>query len=206
MSADPLDARIASSIHGAPSFSRTNRLVRAVWYLAWLLLASWTPPPLHAWRRVLLRAFGARIAPSARIYRNTTVWLPSNLTMGENAVLGPRANCYCQAPITLADYAIVSQGAHLCAGTHDVDDPNFQLVAKPIVLESHAWIAAEAFVGPGVHVGEGAVLGARGVAFRNLDAWTIYAGNPARPLRQRRWPSRQSAPASRTIFETSQAD
>jgi hypothetical protein len=77
------------------------------------------------------------------------------------------------------------QGAHLCTGTHDVEDADFQLVTKPIVIGANAWIAAEAFVGPGVTVGEGAVLGARAVAFRHLDAWTVYAGNPARKLRRR---------------------
>lgn len=80
----------------------------------------------------------------------------------------------------------MSQGVHLCAGTHDIDDENFQLYAEPITVAAHAWLAAEAFVGPGVTVGEGAVLGARGVAFTDLLPWTVYVGNPARELRKRR--------------------
>jgi putative colanic acid biosynthesis acetyltransferase WcaF len=79
----------------------------------------------------------------------------------------------------------VSQGAHLCTGSHDIVDPNFPLVTKPIIIEAYAWIAAEAFVGPGVTVGEGAVLGARGVTFRDLSPWTVYVGNPAKPVHQR---------------------
>lgn len=186
MAMEPLDAKVASSVFGAPSFSLANRMVRAVWSVTWLFLASWTPPPMHGWRRFLLRLFGARIAPTARVYRSTTVWLPSNLEMGAYAVLGPDVTCYCQAPILLGDFAQVAQGCHLCAGTHDVDDPNFQLITKPIVIGKRAWIAADAFVGPGVTVGEGAVLGARGVTFKNLEPWTIYAGNPVRALRRRR--------------------
>ena len=73
----------------------------------------------------------------------------------------------------------------LCASSHDVSDPRFQLVLRPITIENDAWIAAEAFVGPAVRVGAGALLGARGVAMRNLQSWTIYSGNPARPLRER---------------------
>jgi putative colanic acid biosynthesis acetyltransferase WcaF len=87
--------------------------------------------------------------------------------------------------VTLGRYAIVSQGAHLCAGTHDISDPNFQLLSKPIVVEEQAWIAADAFVGPGVVVAQGAVLGARGVAFKSLDAWSVYAGNPATFIKKR---------------------
>jgi putative colanic acid biosynthesis acetyltransferase WcaF len=89
------------------------------------------------------------------------------------------------ARITLGAYAVVSQDAALCAGTHEIDEPAMQLVVKPIRLGAHSWIAAGAFVGPGVSVGEGAVLGARGVAFKDLKAWSVYIGNPATFLRNR---------------------
>ncbi|RYH07520.1 MAG: putative colanic acid biosynthesis acetyltransferase, partial [Alphaproteobacteria bacterium] len=72
------------------------------------------------------------------------------------------------------------------AGTHDVDDPLFQLRAYPIVIGPKAWVAAESFVGPGVTVGEGAVLGARGVTVKDLPEWTVSAGNPARRIRERK--------------------
>jgi putative colanic acid biosynthesis acetyltransferase WcaF len=106
--------------------------------------------------------------------------------VAEHSTLGPGAICYCIAPVTLGPFALVSQRAHLCTGTHDVDDPHFQLVARPITIGPRAWVAAESFVGPGVTLGEGAVLGARGVAMRDLVPWTIHAGNPARELRKRR--------------------
>jgi putative colanic acid biosynthesis acetyltransferase WcaF len=116
------------------------------------------------------------------------VWLPSNLCMGARAVIGPRVNCYNQATITLGSDALISQGAYLCAGSHDVDDPHFQLITRPITIGSGAWIAAEAFLGPGASVGDGAVLGARGVAFGHLEPNLIYRGNPAQPVRERRSP------------------
>ena len=184
----PLDARKSNSVYGKPSFSLTNRAARALWQLSWGLLASWTPPPLHGWRRFLLRLFGARVAPSARIYGSARIWYPPNLVAGAHSVIGPGVICYCQDIITVEDFANVSQGAHLCAGSHDIDDPRFQLITKPITIGRHAWVAAEAFVGPGVSLGEGAVLGARGVAFGNLEAWTVYVGNPAAVVRTRRKP------------------
>ena len=101
------------------------------------------------------------------------------------ACLGPRVICYCMAPVRLGAYAVTSQGAHLCAGTHSTSDPGFPLITRPIEIGARAWVAAEAFVGPGVTVGEGAVLGARGVALRDLEPWTIYSGNPAVRVRPR---------------------
>jgi putative colanic acid biosynthesis acetyltransferase WcaF len=105
--------------------------------------------------------------------------------MGKHSSMGPGVICYNVAEITIEDFAIVSQRTHLCTGTHDFNDPAFPLRSRAIVIGSNAWIAAEAFVGPGVVVGEGAVLGARGVAAGNLDAWMVYVGNPAKPVKSR---------------------
>ena len=134
---------------------------------------------MHAWRRFLLRLFGARVASRARIYASVRIWWPGNLELGERAWLGPRVDCYNQGRIRIGARVTVSQGAHLCASTHDYDDSAFPLVLRPILIADDAWIAADAFVGPGVTIGEGAVLGARGCALRDLDSWTVYSGNPA---------------------------
>ena len=170
---------------GGPTFSRRNRAARALWIVTWKLLASWTPPPLKAWRRLLLRLFGARLHPTANVRGTTRVWWPGNLEMGPYASLGPDVICYNVARVTLEAGASVSQRAHLCSAGHDIDDIAFPLVARPIVIGRNAWVAAEAFVGPGVRIEEGAVLGARAVTVRDLAAFTVYVGNPARAVRQR---------------------
>ena len=169
----------------APSFPLRHRLYRALFIVAWTLLARWTPPPFHRWRAVLVRTFGARIAPGARIHASARIWYPANLVMEAGTILGPTAICYNIAPITIGAGATVSQGAHLCTGTHDIADPSFQLRAAPILIGEKAWVAAQAFVGPGVELGQGAVLGARAVTFSDLDPWTVHAGNPARYLKAR---------------------
>lgn len=170
---------------GAPSFSLRNRLTRALWMLTWALLASWTPPPMHRWRIALLRLFGAKIGSGCRVYRDTKVWFPPNLTMEDHAILGRGVEIYDQGPILIGSHAIISQRAFLCSGTHDISDPAFQLITRPIKIGARAWVAAEAFVGPGVTIGEGAVLAARGTAFRDLAPWTVYRGNPAEAIKSR---------------------
>lgn len=180
------DASVGSIFDGAPSFGLRHRLLRATFALVWTLAARWTPPPLHAWRAMMLRLFGAHVGRGARIYASAKVWYPPNLTLGDRAVVGPGAILYCMGPMRVGARAVISQRAHLCGGTHDVDDADFQLIARPIEVGADAWVAAEAFVGPGVTVGEGAVLGARSVAVRDLAPWTVWAGNPARQLRARK--------------------
>ncbi len=180
-----LDARAAGSLDGGPSFSLGHRLFRALWQISWLLLAAWTPPPLHRWRVFLLNLFGGQVHSTCHVYGSTRIWYPPMLRMARRAALGPRVNCYCMAQIDLGERAIVSQDASLCAGGHDIRDPHFQLTAGPITLGADVWVAAEAFVGPGVTLGEGAVLGARGVAVKDLQAWGVYAGNPCRQIQTR---------------------
>lgn len=182
---NPLSAEAARSAAGGPSFSLANRLMRVLWGISWLCLARWTPPPLHNWRRLILRLFGAKVGKGTRIYSSVNIWLPANLQIGSGSVLGPRVRCYNQGRITIGNHVTVSQDASLCASSHDFSDRHFQLQVRPIVIENHAWIAAESFVGPGVRVAEGAVLGARGVAMRNLSPWTVSSGNPAQFLRDR---------------------
>jgi len=180
-----LDAKLSKPLDGGPSYDIRHRIFRMGWNLCWALLAAWTPAPLHAWRRFLLRRFGATLSPSARVYGSAKVWYPPNLVMHDNACLGPGATCYSMATVTLEKGALVSQGAYLCCGTHDVDDAHFQLQVAPIVIGEDAWIAAEAFVGPGVTVGARAVIGARCVVFKNAESGGIYVGNPARLVRMR---------------------
>jgi len=180
-----LDYRNTNPLKGGASFPLSHRLERLAWSLVWAIAGKWTPAPFFGWRRWLAARFGARLASTARIYPGVRIWYPRNLEMAEFACLGARVNCYSMATIRLEPYALVSQDAELCAGTHDVDDDYFQLLAKPITIGKRAWVAAGAFVGPGVVVGDGAVLGARAVTVKSLAPLTIYAGNPARALRTR---------------------
>jgi len=181
-----LDAGRSKPLAGGASFSLSNRAYRAAWTVAWLVLARWTPPPLHGWRRLVARFFGARLETGARLHASTRIWYPPNLAMGRNALLGPRVNCYNQGRIEIGEEVVVSQGAHLCASSHDIADSDFQLILRPIRIEARVWIAAEAFVGPGVTVGEGAVIGARGVLLRDAEPWGVYSGNPANLIKTRR--------------------
>ena len=177
-----------NSIEG-PSFSLRNRLARVLWHITWMFLFRPTPPPMHAWRCWLLRLFGARIAPGCHVYSQVLIWAPWNLKMAAKACLGPSVNCYSIAPVILGERVVVSQGVHLCTGTHNYNLVSFPLCAKPIIIGSDAWICSEAFIGPGVIVGEGAVIGARSVVMRSQPCWMVSAGNPSRPLKPRAHPN-----------------
>lgn len=176
---DVLDAAQTRPLEGGASFSLGNRLFRVFWMTAWLVLCRFTPPPLHGWRRLVLRLFGANVAEGARVHASVRIWHPANLSLGAHALVGPGAILYNQGHIRIGARSVVSQRAHVCASSHDIRSGNFQLLLRPIVIGNECWVAAEAFVGPGVTMGDRSVLAARGVLFTDADPNAIYRGNPA---------------------------
>lgn len=166
-----------------PSFA--NKLARAAWGVVRVLLFRPTPAPMHAWRRFLLRRFGARVGSRVAVYPSAVIWAPWNLTIDAGATIGGGAIIYNVDRVTVGRYAVISQGAHLCTASHDHDSPEFELVSAPIHIDEDAWVAAEAFVGPGVTVSKSAVVGARAVVVKTVEERAIVAGNPARVIGRR---------------------
>lgn len=162
-----------------------EKAVRAIWIVVRGSLFRFSWHNWYAWRNLLLRCFGARVGASVHVRPTTRIEIPWLLTIGDYSSLGDFTVVYDLGPITIGRRVTVSQYAQLCAGTHDYTKPSLPLLRPPITIGDDAWIAACAFVGPGVSVGPGAILGACSAAFRDLEPWTIHAGTPSRPIRPR---------------------
>lgn len=163
----------------------SGELVRRVlWSLCWPGF-RFSPRLCFGWRRLFLRAFGARVGKHVHVYNTVKIYLPGNLTVGDWSAIGEHALIYNLGPVTIGSSVTVSQWVHLCAGTHDYTRADMPLLKLPITIGDEAWICADAFVGPGVIVGPGAVVAARAVALAHVPAWTVVVGNPARFLKKR---------------------
>jgi putative colanic acid biosynthesis acetyltransferase WcaF len=163
-----------------------SEMVRRVLWSVGKLFFRFSPRPAFGWRRFVLRLFGAEVGKGVHIYNTATIYFPWNLTIGNHSAIGEDAMIYNLGPITIGGGVTISQRAHLCAGTHDHADPTMPLQKPPITVEDQAWVCADAFVGPDVTISEGAVVGARAVAVKDVPAWTIVGGNPATPIKERR--------------------
>jgi putative colanic acid biosynthesis acetyltransferase WcaF len=141
---------------------------------------------MFTWRACLLKLFGARLGQKNFIYPGAKIWAPWLLKTGDVVTIADRAEVYNPGGATLEHHAIISQAAYLCGATHDCDDPSFPMTWKAIIVGPYAWVCARAIVLPGVEIGEGAVLGAGAVTSRSLEAWSVYAGNPAVKVRTRK--------------------
>jgi putative colanic acid biosynthesis acetyltransferase WcaF len=169
----------------ASPHSLKNRAIRAVWNICAALLFRPSPRIAHKYRVLILRLFGGDVDWNAHPYPKCKIWLPSNLKMGAYSALADGVDCYNVAQITLEAWSTVSQYSYLCSASHDVNHPHFPLFSKPIHVGTRAWVAARCYVGPGVTVAEGAVIGANACVYKDVAPWTIVGGNPARLIGKR---------------------
>ncbi len=169
----------------ASELSLKNKVARAVWGIAYILLFRATPRPMHRWRCFILKLFRARIGSKVKVYPSARIWAPWNLEIKNAAILGDRVDCYCVSKITIGVNAVISQDSCLCAATHEHEHSTFKLVYKPITIGDEAWVAARAFVGPGVTIGNNATLGACAVTFKNIEDNMTAIGNPAKIVPQK---------------------
>ncbi|EOS13696.1 LbetaH domain-containing protein [Phocaeicola sartorii] len=166
--------------------NKPHRLKRITWYIVNATIFRCLPGmPLRYIRNALLKAFGAAIPWRVPIYCSVKIYMPWNLSIGKYSCIGPHVELYNKAPIIIGDSVVVSQGAYLCTASHNISASQMDLVTKPIILKDRAWVASDAFIGMGVTVGEGAVIGARAAVFKDIEPWTVVGGNPAKYIKKR---------------------
>ncbi len=157
-----------------------------VWSVVCVLFFRWAPNRFAGWRRGLLRCFGADVAERCFVDRSVVVRCPWNLTLDSDSVVHHNVVLDCMGPITLGRGSRISQFSHLCTRTHDYRDASMKVLSRPIVIEEFVWVAADAYVGPGVTIGARTIVGARSSVIRDLPPDVTAVGEPARPLRSRR--------------------
>ena len=171
--------RLPADFRGKPPvFVQTWWIVRDTLFLC-------SPQFMYGWRNWLLRLFGAEIGRGVLVRPTVRVTYPWKLKIGDHAWIGDFVELYNLADIQIGPHAVVSQKSYLCTGSHDYSKSSFDIYAKPIIIESQAWVAADVFVGPGVTVGCGAVVGARSTLLKDAPPMSVLVGSPAIFVRQR---------------------
>ena len=176
--------------HTPGHVTKSIKMKRVVWNVAAaLLFRPFITPVFRKWRLLLLRLFGAQVEWDANVYASVKIWAPWMLQMGHRACLGPEVICYNQDWVVLEDEAIVSQYSYLCTAGHDVNMMNTadkSLITAPIILKSKSWIGARPFIGMGVEIGEGAVVGATASVYKSVEPWSVVGGNPCNIIKMRK--------------------
>lgn len=169
-------------------YPRNEYVKKAMWEVVQRFLVRPSYRRANGWRRFWLRLFGAKIPDTGVVKSGVRVTHPWLFTMGEWSCVAENAHIYNLGAVSIGDHSVVSQNAHVCAGTHDYTQPSLPLTRAEIHIGSGVWICADAFIGPGVRVGDNSIVGARAVVTRDVPPGVIAAGNPAKVLRPRPMP------------------
>lgn len=168
------------------NYSLGEKLHRLCWNICrTLMFRPFGLPIFSKWRNAVLRMWGAKIGRGSIVHASADIWAPWNLEIGLQTCVGPHTILYNPGKIILGNKVSISQYAYLCTATHDYEAKAHTLYWKPIVVGDRAWVAARSFVGPGVTIGEGAIVGATASAYKDVAAWTIVGGNPAKEIKKR---------------------
>lgn len=174
----------------AAYYSSKELLLRFIWAFFEPLFFRLSPRLFYGWRNFILRLFGAKIGRGVKIYPSARIMFPWLLVVEDHVVISWDVKVYNLGTISIGAKTVVSQYAHLCGGTHDFQKPDFLLLRTGLRIGSNVWIAADAFIGPGVNVGDNVVVGARAVVLHDVEANTLVGGNPAKPIRRIEKPQR----------------
>lgn len=168
-------------------FSILQQLKRFIWNVVWFLFAKPLPRSVgNSWKIFLLRSFGAKISDSAVVYSSVRIYAPWNLEMRDYSCLAPEVDCYNVDKIIIGENATVSQKSYLCTASHDITRSNNPLITAPIIIKDQVWISAAAFIGMGVTIQTGAIVGATASVYKDIEAWSIVGGNPAKFIKKRK--------------------
>ena len=162
-----------------------NKFGRLIWGWAWVLLFRPSPRVAFAWRRTLLRVFGAVIADDARIYPDVKVYAPWNLEMRSGSVLGDGVNCYNVDKVLFEEESNVTHYTFICTAGHDLNSPHRDLVTAPVRFGVGCWVFAHAVILPGVEIGRGGVVASGAVVTKSVLDYQIVGGNPAVLIKER---------------------
>ncbi len=167
----------------------------ALWGLVWVLLFKPSPKPLHGWRRFLLQLFGAKIGKHVYIAASAKIKYPWNLVMEDRACIAYEADVYTLGKVILGERSVVAQCVYLCTGTHDLSVEAQPLITGTITVGPDVFIGVRALIMPGVTLGQGAIIGGGAVVTKDVPAWEIWGGNPAKLIKKRKHPRSPLGPS-----------
>lgn len=166
-------------------YSTDEYIKKYIWWIVQSTLVRYSFPKAYRWRNFWLRLFGAKIGVRSGIRRTVSIVHPWLFELKDSVLLSERVKVYNLGRLVVGSNTLISHDVHLCGGSHDYEASSLPLIRSEIVIGEGVWICTEAFIGPGVHIANGCVVGARAVVTRSTQEDVVLAGNPAKVIKKR---------------------
>ncbi len=134
--------------------------------------------------------FGARVGRRVVFYPGIWIFTGRRLVVGDDVDFAYGVLVTSDGGVTIGDRTLIGYGARILSSNHRIPERPLRIFDSghekaPVVIGPDVWIGANAIVLPGVTIGEGAVVAAGSVVTKDVPAWTIVGGVPAKAIRQR---------------------
>lgn len=127
-----------------------------------------------------------KIGRHSKIDMNVYFYEPRRLKIGNNVHINAKVTLDSRGGITIGNRVSISIESTLLTGSHNPNSPTFEYCPGKIVLNDYVWIGANSIVLKNVEIGTGAVVCAGSVVTKNIPAYKIVAGVPAKVIGDRR--------------------
>jgi len=135
---------------------------------------------------VYRKLIGMKIGVDSIVWAGNRINNADNFTIGDNTIVGPANVFLARGGIEIGNNVNLSGFGFFISQAHNLDCDDFtETTLAPIRIEDHVWVATNVMILPGVTVGEGAVVGAGAVVTKDVEPYTVVAGNPARMIKKR---------------------
>ena len=111
-----------------------------------------------------------------RLHPGLRVKMPWRLIIGDYCWIGEDTWIDNISLVTLQDNICVSQGVYFCTGNHDFKNINFNLICKPITIDSECWIGSKVIIGPGNIIGKGSVVKMGSIVTQKIPPNSLVSG------------------------------
>ncbi len=147
------------------------------------------------------RVMRLEIGPGSTIFMGCWLDTPGGIVIGKNTTINQRCRLDSRGGIRMGNYVSISAGVTILTADHDPGSPDFSGRHAEVVIDDHCFIGTGALILKGVHLGTGAMVGAGSVVTRDIPSGEVWAGNPARKIRERLIENYHETPPYRRLFQ-----
>jgi putative colanic acid biosynthesis acetyltransferase WcaF len=166
-------------------YKLSEKIKMQIWWFVERIFFRLSFQKFKGWRNFLLKSFGAKIGNGVGVHPKARIWFPWNLEIGNNTGISFDVLIYNLDKVKIGNFSTISHRTHINTGTHDISDPDFKLITKPVNIGSGVFIGTDSYIGPGINIGNLVVVGARSVVLKDLPANMICYGHPCKPIKER---------------------
>lgn len=163
----------------------TNRFFNILLDAELMLLRIIGHIPLHFIRINAYKVTGIKIGKKSTIHMWSNFFYPPNISIGEDTIIGDHAFLDGRAPLSIGNHVDIASSVMIYNSEHDINDEYFRSREEKVTIEDYVFIGPRVIILPGVHIAKGAVIAAGAVVTKDVTAYSIVAGIPAKVIGER---------------------